>query len=328
MYSLIGILFCVLEGILVAKFGWIALLWSPIGFFVGLFASSNIILPVLMGVPTAISHVSKNEMKSKVFLALLGAPIIWLILLSLFAWFLPTAVDWILKNETLTIGLLFGGIVILFSPLSKKARSDFRIDFDKSYGQYYTNQSNYNLSFTNSTDKVQLKQISAATTIFSNLYIQDFSPSFSSLNFEYPDSRFRCMVFCLSAVVKDCEKLIDSKESLQKECLHFLSTFTTSKENIKEFFTQSINAEQAERDGAIYLDEYLKKWETYYDNIRDDNRQKATEILCSMIRSIGTNNQIKDSDEELINQLCWQIEYSLKNKTMQAAFIGLLAKKN
>ena len=67
MYSLIGILFCVLEGILVAKFGWIALLWSPIGFLIGLFASANIALPVLMGVPKAASLVSQKEMKSKVF---------------------------------------------------------------------------------------------------------------------------------------------------------------------------------------------------------------------------------------------------------------------
>ena len=128
-----------------------------------------------------------------------------------------------------------------------------------------TNQLNYSLGFTNISDKEQLKQISAVTTIFSNLYIHDFSHSFDSLNFEYTDSRFRCMVFCLSTVVKDCEELINSQESLQNECLHFLSTFTTSKENIKEFFTQTINAEQAEREGAIYLDEYLKKWETYYN---------------------------------------------------------------
>ena len=328
MYKIGGLLFCIVTGILVAKFGWTSFLWAPLGFVFGLFSASQIILPILLGVPIATLKVIKKRMRPNVYFALLRTPLIWIAILFSFGWFFPYAATWVYNNIPLNIASNLGLLLIIFSPLSKKIRQDFREAFDKSYEKYYIDHSNYNLGFTNSNNKVQLKQISAVTTVYSNLYIHDFSPSFENLNFEYPDSRFRCIVFCLSTVVKDCEKLINSQESLQKECLHFLSSFTTSKENIKEFFTQSINAHQAEIDGTIYLDEYLKKWETYYDNIRNGKKEKATEILSSMIHSIGSNKQIENLDNEQLNQLCWQIEFSLQNRTMQGSFIDLLAKKN
>ena len=326
MYSLIGILFCILEGILVAKFGWIALLWSPIGFFVGLFASANTVLPILMGAPKAAALVSKNEMRPTIFLAIIWAPIIWVSAFFLFRWLFPSAYGWVLNNETLTIGFLFGVGAIFLSPFFKKSRDDFRSDFDKSYGRYYVDQSNFNLGFTDSKDKKQLKQIQATITVSSNLYLHDFSSSFDELNFQYPNSRFRCMIFCLTTVTKCCEDLITSPELLQKECLHFLSAFTTSKESVKEFFGDITTSEQAETIGNTYLDEYSKKWDDYYDNIKNGNKEKAADILCSMIHSIGTDRQMEIADKERLNQLCWQLQFSLDNGTMKGAFSDLLLK--
>lgn len=326
MYSLIGILFCILEGILVAKFGWIALLWSPIGFFVGLFASANTLLPILMGAPKAASLVSKNEMKPTVFLALIWAPIIWFSVFFLLRWLFPSAYSWVINNETLTIGFLFGVGAILLSPFFKKSRDDFRSDFDKSYGRYYVDQSNFSLGFTDAKNQKQLKQIQATITVSSNLYLHDFSSSFDELDFKYPNSRFRCMIFCLTTVIKCCEDLIASPELLQKECLHFLSTFTTSKDSVKEFFGQITTAEQAEITGNVYLDEYSKKWDTYYDYIGSDNKEKATDILCSMIHSIGTDRQMEIADKDRLSQLSWQLQFSLDNGTMKGAFNDLLSK--
>lgn len=325
MYSLIGILFCVLEGILVAKFGWIALLWSPIGFFVGLFASANTVLPILMGAPKAAALVSKNEMKSTVFFALIWAPILWISVFFLFRWLFPSAYSWVLDNDTLVIGFLFGAGAILLSPFFKKSRDDFREDFDKSYGSYYVDQSNFNLGYTDAKDKKQLKQIQATITVSSNLYLHDFANSGDTLNFKYLDSKFRCMVFCLATVVKCCEELMNSPELLKKECLHFLSTFTTSKESVMEYFGQTTSTEQAETNGSIYLEEYSKKWNEYYTNIHSGNKEKATDLLCSMLHSIGTDTQMA-SDKQQLTQLCWQLEFSLEHGTMKGAFSDLLQK--
>ena len=328
MYSIVGVFFCILEGVLVAKFGWTALLWSPIGFIIGLFISANIVLPIFMGVPMAMSHVSKKEMKSGVYLALFRAPIIWTVLIFFFAYFFQSGYNWVLNNETLFIGLIVGFIAILLSPLSKKARTDFRSDFDKSYGKYYTDQPNFNLGFTDIKDKAQLKQIEAITTIYSNLYIHDISTFFDVLNLEYPNSRFRHMIFCLSTTIKACEGLITSQELLQKECLHFLSALTTSKENVNEYFGEQMTSVQAENDGTNYLDEYLQKWENYYADLKSGDKSKATETLATIIYSVGTDKQIKVSDKQQLSQLCSQLEFTLSNETMRGAFTDLLARKN
>ena len=328
MYSIIGAFFCILEGVLIAKFGWTALLWSPIGFIIGLFVSANIVLPILMGVPMAMSHVSKKEMKPGVYLALFRAPIIWTVLIFLLIYFFQSAYNWVLNNETLFIGLIVGFIAILFSPLSKKSRSDFRSDFDKSYGKYYTEQTNFNLGFTDIKDKAQLKQIEAITTIYSNLYIHDISTSFDFLNLEYPNSRFRYMIFCLSMAIKACEELITSQELLQKECLHFLAALTTSRENVNEYFGQQTTAVQAEIDGTNYLDEYLQKWEIYYDVLTNGDKEKAIETLSSMIYSVGTNKQINVTAQQQLSQVCWQLEFTLSKGSMKGAFTDLLARKN
>lgn len=326
MYSIIGVLFCILEGVLVAKFGWIALLWSTLGIIFGLYASANIILPILLGIPMASSHVSKKEMRPSVYAALFRAPVIWMAVFIVLGLIFPSAVDWVSKNETLCIGLAFGFIAILFSPLSKKSRTDFRADFDKSYGRYYIDPNNFNLNYTDVKDKKQLKQVEAIIKIASNLYYHDFLNSFDVLNLQFPDSRFRCLILSLSATVKSCEDLLNSPELLQNECLNFLSKFATSKENKQEFFTQSISHEQAEKSGAAYLDTYTKNWKVYYDAIKRGEKRTATDVICSMIHSVEKEGMLENSDKERLGQLCWQIEFSLTNNTMREAFEALIAK--
>lgn len=122
-------------------------------------------------------------------------------------------------------------------------------------------------------DKRQLKQTEAAVRISSNLYLHTFSSS-DVLNFRYSDSRFRCMIFCLSTILKLCEDVITSSESVPNECLNFFADFTTSRDSVKEFFNQSaINPEQAEKSGAVYLNEYRQQWLTYDDAIKSGDKK-------------------------------------------------------
>jgi hypothetical protein len=315
MYSIIGLLFCVLEGILVAKFGWIALLWSSVGFALSLFASANIVLPLLLGIPMASSHISRKEMRPSVYAALLRTPIIWAGLFIILGWIFPSAVDWVSKNETLCIGIAFGFIAILFSPLSKKTRSDFRIDFDKSYGRYYVVENEY--------DKSQHKQIGAVIKIASNLYYNDFVNSFDILKFEFPDGRFRCLILSLSITIKACQDLLNSPESLQIECLHFLSNLATTKEHGREFFSQQISSEQAKQSGAAYLKKCDEYWKKYYDYVANGDLGNTKDVLLSLIHSVESDTHLQESDKERLGQLCWQIEFSLAHKTMREAFIAL-----
>jgi hypothetical protein len=140
--TIIALLFCLLLGVMVKTQGWFALLWLPLGFAIGLFATAQILLPIMLGLPRAIRLVSRREMSSRVYTRLLITPILWVValfvLLFLIGFFWPSAAAWVASNAALNVGMWLGIFGILLSPLSKKSRADFRADFDRSYGQFYT----------------------------------------------------------------------------------------------------------------------------------------------------------------------------------------------
>jgi hypothetical protein len=142
MYTIIGMLFCLLLGVMISKQGIAALLWVPLGFVVGIFASAQIVLPILMGLPRAIRLVAKGQMRAAVFGRILVAPLIWsvglFVVMFVFGFLWPSAGESLYNNVALNLALNLGTLAILLSPLSKKSRADFREDFDNNYGRYYT----------------------------------------------------------------------------------------------------------------------------------------------------------------------------------------------
>jgi hypothetical protein len=145
MSTIIGLLFCVLLGVMVKAQGIIALLWFPLGFAIGLCVSAQIVLPIVLGLPRAIRLVSRGAMRSTVYLRLLATPFVWFVLVFvipfLVGFFWPPAAAWAARldrNAALNVGTWLGIFAILLSPLSKKSRSDYREDFDRSYARFYT----------------------------------------------------------------------------------------------------------------------------------------------------------------------------------------------
>ena len=190
-------------------------------------------------------------------------------------------------------------------------------DFEK----YYIDQENFNFLHTDLSDKNQLKQIESIIRISSNLYLQDIKDSLHELNLEFSDSRFRLMIFSLSAAIKSCEDLLISPDSLQKECLHFISTFATSRDSIKDYFNEPIKSEQAESNGASYLKEFNDGWNAYYAAKKNDGKN-ALEILCKMLYSSGTNKSLSESDKQRLQPLCFSIGFFIDD-SMRHAFIEL-----
>lgn len=142
MQTVIALLLCLALGVMVKAQGWLALVWVPLGFALGLFVTAQIALPLMVGLPRAVRLVSRGQMRSGVYARLLITPLIWIVVLFVilflvgFLW--PSAAAWVAGNAALNVGTWVGMIGILLSPLSSKSRSDFRADFDRSYGQFYT----------------------------------------------------------------------------------------------------------------------------------------------------------------------------------------------
>jgi hypothetical protein len=140
MQTIIALLFCVALVVMVMAQGWSAVLWVSLGFFVGLFLTARIALPILLGLPRAIRLVANGEMRAAVCPRLLFAPALWIVPLAvmvvLLRFFWPSAAAWFDGNGALSAGLWLGVTGILLSALSKNYRADFNKDFDRSYRQF------------------------------------------------------------------------------------------------------------------------------------------------------------------------------------------------
>jgi hypothetical protein len=160
MYAIIGILFCLLLGITIRAQGISALLWLPLGFFFSLFATAQIVLPILMGLPRAIRLIAKGEMRSAVIGRIIIVPLIWLVLLFIggfllgFIW--PATVASLSQNLALNLGCWLGTLAIVLSPLSKKGRADFREDFEKAYAKFYKGRATAESSESRETSSLQM----------------------------------------------------------------------------------------------------------------------------------------------------------------------------
>lgn len=245
MYKIGSFIFIILLGYFTAQYGWVALLWVPGGFIIGILLSSNIILPVLLGVPLATSLIQKKQMKSTVFLSLLRAPIFWFVMMFLIGFFLPSFADWVLKNKPLYIAILLGFILILLSPLSMKVRTDFRSDFDKAWGKYYTNSFNdFDYTLFKITDKKQLKEIGEIIKVSTNFYNELTTTHENEFHLN-EHSKYRLLSFCLYATFKSCESYISKPDLLFDECYIHLKFILSSNVNAQKFLQINITKEAA-----------------------------------------------------------------------------------
>ena len=250
MNTIIGLTFCILLGVMIKAQGIAALLWVPIGFVFGLFVTAQMVLPLILGLPRAIRLVSKRQMRTAVFGSIILTPMIWLVQLTvggfLLGWFWPSAAYYLYNNAALNLGAWLGTTAIVLSPLSKKCRSDFRDDFDNSYHRFYTESDG-----SHPRDQYQIesqKQVEAAIRVASNLYLHTIPGAKDApvpLQFSLSDSRYRYLIFCLSAAVTtalayDEEKKIQP-EALIKGCLHF-ATWTAT-ENAQEYFDDPVSSQ-------------------------------------------------------------------------------------
>ena len=192
------------------------------------------------------------------------------------------------------------------------------------WGGYYINQNNFTLNYTGLNDKKQIKQIKSSLQVLSNLYNHMTSTSRNTFRFQLLDSRFRFMVFCMAGTVKACEDLINLSDTLLKEQLHFLANIATSPDSTREYFSGQMKADEAEKNGSIYLNNFLDGWTNYFTAKNGGNKETANEILTEMIHSTETAEHINFTDRVRLKELCWEIDSFIPS--MRYAFTELQKK--
>ncbi len=174
----------------------------------------------------------------------------------------------------------------------------------------------------------QQKQIEAAITVASNLYLHTIPEAEDApvpLQFSLPDSRYRYLIFCLSAVMRVCAPEMKKKNfaAVFDECLHFLVTWAIA-EGAQEFFGSPVVPEDAANSGAAYLREFGNNWSRYIELEKEGRNAEIIDLICSMIHATESNVPIVKTDTERLANLALWIDCRLP--TMQDAFIELASR--
>jgi hypothetical protein len=172
----------------------------------------------------------------------------------------------------------------------------------------------------------QQKYVEAAITVATNLYLQTIpgaEDAPTSLQFSLPDSRYRYMIFCLSAVVT-AALAYDEKKQIQpkvliKGCLHF-ATWTAT-ESAQEYFDDSESSQDSIDSATAYLQEFLKHWSRWPELEKEGRNAEIIELISSMIHTTESSRPAEKTDIQRLGDLALQIDSRLP--TMRGALIEL-----
>jgi hypothetical protein len=176
----------------------------------------------------------------------------------------------------------------------------------------------------------QQKYTEAAITVATNLYLHTIPGAEgapASLQFILPDSRFRYMLFCLSAAVAaalayDEEKQIQP-EPLIKGCLQFATS--TATENPQEYLGDSATSQDSLGSSAMaHFQEFLKYWSRWPELEKEGRNLEIIELISSIIHITESNDAPTESDRERLGPLALQIDCWLP--TMRGAFTELVSR--
>ena len=173
----------------------------------------------------------------------------------------------------------------------------------------------------------QQKYIEAAIKVASNLYLHTIPGAADApahLQFNLPDSRFRYMIFCLSAVVTAAlvydEKKHIQPEALIKGCLHF-ATSAANEKTLQEYFDDSESSQVSIDSATAYFQDFLKEWSRWPKLEKEGKVTEMIDLICSMIHTTESNEPAEQIDKQRLGQLALQIDCRLP--TMRRAFVEL-----
>lgn len=173
------------------------------------------------------------------------------------------------------------------------------------------------------------KQVEAAITVATNLYLNTIPGAKDApvpLQFSLPDSRYRYLIFCLSATVT-AVLAYDEKKEIQpdvlfKGCLHFATWAAT--ENAQEYFSVPSSPQDAANNANAYFIEFLKLWSKWPELEKGRKNAEITDLICSMIHTTESNVPTGKMDMQRLGKLALRIDCQMP--TMRGAFIELISR--
>lgn len=172
----------------------------------------------------------------------------------------------------------------------------------------------------------QQKYREAAITVATNLYLHTIPGAEDApapLQFSLPDSKFRYMIFCLSAVVTAAlaydEKKQIQPEALIKGSLHAANFIAT---DCQEYLVgDSASSQDSVENASGYLQEFLKHWSRWPELEKEGRNAEIIDLISSMIHTTESNLPAEKTDMQRLGDLALWIDCRLP--TMRGALIEL-----
>jgi hypothetical protein len=175
----------------------------------------------------------------------------------------------------------------------------------------------------------QQKYVEAAITVATNLYLHTIPGAeagilpCSPLQFSLPDSRYRYMIFCLSAVTTAAlaydEKKHIQPESLIQGCLHFAAW--TATEHAKEYFDDPASSQASIDSATAYFQEFFEHWSQWPGLEKEGKSNEANDLISFMIHMTESSVPSERADIQRLGDLALTINCRLP--TMRGALIEL-----
>jgi hypothetical protein len=170
------------------------------------------------------------------------------------------------------------------------------------------------------------KQVEATITIATNLYLHTIPEADDApvpLQFSLTDSRYRYLIFCLSATVAAVlaydEKKDIQPEALSNGCLQFAIGAATL--HAQEYFSVPSSPQDAAKSAIAYFTEFAKHWSKWPELENEGKSTEINDLICSMIHTTESNVPAGKIDMQRLGKLALQIDCQMP--TMRGAFIEL-----
>ncbi len=282
-----------------------------VGYFVSVFASSNILLPLLWAWPKANRLRREGKLKTQIpATRFVVAPLVWtiLIVLSLMvvAAMLPD------QAYAYASGLVLGAAQI--GVLVARPSQSMERDFTETYGDYISDKAT---KYANALLKVSVNLYEVATKPSATEALrEDHAPLV--LRFERPDSKLRYMAFCLGTIFYWSVEEGDTEafhQALQDSWDH-IGKMTMTAESSTFLVSGTIDRAQAIREAGAEVHQTIEDWKglsNYLAALRAAGQsgvmnKTTARLICAMLRRIESTAALTDEDEQRLLPLVHWIE--------------------
>ena len=143
---------------------------------------------------------------------------------------------------------------------------------------------------------------------------------YGTLQLSLPDSRYRYLIFCLSAMATACASEMTNSDEVVNECMNFLTRWAVDREG--EFFGGPVDFDRALSSGITYIREFDSQWAIYV-KLGEEGADNI-DALSSMIHSTEATIPAGKTDAQRLEELA--LEVACRMPAMQGAFVELVSR--